>query len=118
MILEKNRRFLRPFKKPVDTSENVVVGAKMHVVDNNVYKSIEPTEPVVFNCNDCVLELEPSEIVMMSHSNSFDDQCSRRAPIKTEDIVKVPQQLRRSNRTRGPPDRLNLLPEGDVVLLL
>ena len=108
MILERNRRFLRPFRKPVDTSKNVVVGTSMHVVDNNVSKSVEPTEPVVFNNNDCVLELEPPENVRMSHNNNFDDQCLRRAPIQSEGIVTVPQQLRRSNRIRRPPDRLNL----------
>ena len=37
----------------------------MHVIDNNMSNNIEPIESVVFNCTDCVSELEPSENVVM-----------------------------------------------------
>ena len=118
MILERNRRFLRPFRKPVDTSKNVVVGTSMHVVDNNVSKSVEPTEPVVFNNNDCVLELEPPENVRMSHNNNFDDQCLRRLRFNPKVLLQYP------NSCVEVTEYADLLTgsicnrKGDVVLLL
>ena len=121
-FLERNRRFLRPLRKPVDTSKNVVVGTSMHVVDvctsMHVSKIVESTEPVVFNYNDCVLELEPPENVRMSHNNNFDDQCLRRAPIESEGIVTVPNICVEVTEYADLLTGLICNRKGDVVLLL
>ena len=102
MVLERNRRYLRPFRRPIQEAQESHVGV------------VAPPEPVNlpptnFTIHHSEVEVSPNvttpEPEVFRPSNNV---CDIVPVVNDQDASIVNAPLRRSARTRRPPDRLNL----------